>query len=104
LNATGYTFLNMPLGSCTVRNSPSKAGHICSQRSSPCGCAREAGAVYAPYSFYYGPGYLASLHMAAACPNNPLMEQPYFALEAYPFGENALAEKGEVTGVFQGDG
>ena len=59
--------------------------------------AREAGAVYAPHSFYYGPGYLASLHMAAACPNNPLMEQPYFALEAYPFGENALAEKGEVT-------
>lgn len=58
--------------------------------------AKKTGAIYAPHSFYYGPGYLASLHMAATCPEDPLMEQPYFALEAYPFGENGLAKNGVI--------
>ena len=58
--------------------------------------AKESGAIYAPHSFYYGPGYLASLHLAAACPEDPLMEQPYFALEAYPYGDNALVSNGKV--------
>ena len=58
--------------------------------------ADSAGAIYAPHSFYYGPGYLASLHLAAACPQEPLIEHPYFALEAYPYGENALFERGGV--------
>ena len=81
----------------TERGSPIYAGRTTLNDAACVALAREAGAVYAPHSFYYGPGYLASLHMAAASPGNPLMEQPYFALEAYPFGENALAEKGEVT-------
>lgn len=58
--------------------------------------ADEVDAVYAPHSFYYGPGYLASLHLTAACSQEPLIEHPYFSLEAYPYGENALVERGNV--------
>ena len=56
-----------------------------------------ANAEYAPHSFYYGPGYLASLHLAAACPKNPIMEQPYFGLEGFPYGENGQVVDGEVA-------
>ena len=58
--------------------------------------AEEVDALYAPHSFYYGPGYLASLHLAAACPQEPLIEHPYFRLEAYPYGEKALVKRGRV--------
>ena len=58
--------------------------------------AESVGAIYAPHSFYFGPGYLASLHLAAASARNTLIEQPYFGLEAYPYGDNVLVKRGRV--------
>ena len=41
----------------------------------------------APHSPYFGPGFLASLHLLAATPDPFLIEHIYLDLEAYPFGD-----------------
>jgi L-alanine-DL-glutamate epimerase-like enolase superfamily enzyme len=58
--------------------------------------AKEQKAPYVPHCFYYGPGFLASLHMAALWEEEAVVEFPYFGLEAYPFGDNALMKDGMV--------
>lgn len=58
--------------------------------------AKQSGAVYTPHSFYYGPGYLASIHLVAICPHYPLMEHPYYAIEAYPYGDNMMVHEGQI--------
>ena len=58
--------------------------------------AEHAGAIYTPHSFYYGPGFLATLHLVASCSHNPLVEYPFYRLEAYPYGDNSLTENGQV--------
>ena len=58
--------------------------------------AENSGAIYTPHSFYYGPGYLATLHLVASCSHSPLVEHPYYRIEGYPYGADALTENGQV--------
>ncbi len=95
ISALDFRHLREIGGATYLQPSVTKIGGI-SETLKVIDYAKAVGAIYAPHSFYYGPGYLASLHMAAACPEDPLMEQPYFALEAYPYGENALVSNGLV--------
>ena len=44
--------------------------------------ARAAGVEVMPHSPYFGPGFLASLHLAAALPDGALMERFFLDLEA----------------------
>jgi D-galactarolactone cycloisomerase len=40
-----------------------------------------------PHSPYFGPGFLATLHVAAAMPDTPLIERFYMDLAASPYGD-----------------
>jgi len=48
--------------------------------------AEAANVTLVPHSPYFGPGFLASLHLLAAMPEAFLIEHIYLDLEAYPFG------------------
>jgi D-galactarolactone cycloisomerase len=56
-----------------------------------------------PHCAYFGPGYLASLHIGAALPREAPFERLYLELEASPFGDRLAAAKGRVA-VPQGPG
>jgi D-galactarolactone cycloisomerase len=47
-----------------------------------------------PHSPYFGPGFLATLHLAAAMPEAPLIERFYMNLEASPYGDVIDAQDG----------
>jgi L-alanine-DL-glutamate epimerase-like enolase superfamily enzyme len=49
--------------------------------------AEAANVTVVPHSPYFGPGFLASLHLLAAVPEPFLIEHIYLDLEAYPFGD-----------------
>lgn len=65
--------------------------------------AREAGLTVMPHSPYFGPGYLASLHLCAACGGDSLFEYLYVTPEAMLFSPMPLPEGGRVA-VPQGPG
>ena len=52
--------------------------------------ARRSGAKIAPHSPYFGPGLIATIHIAASIPERPTIERFYLDLEASPLG--ALVE------------
>jgi L-alanine-DL-glutamate epimerase-like enolase superfamily enzyme len=54
-------------------------------------------AEYAPHSYYHGPGFIASLHLAAAWPGNIVVEHGYDDLERHPYGDKALVCGGEIS-------
>jgi L-alanine-DL-glutamate epimerase-like enolase superfamily enzyme len=56
-----------------------------------------ANAPYVPHCFYHGPGFLASLHLAAAWQGDGAVEFPYFELEGLPYGDHVLPEDGIVA-------
>ncbi len=56
-----------------------------------------------PHCAYFGPGYLASLHLAATLPHEAPFERLYLELEASPFGA-ALQAKGGKVAVPEGPG
>ncbi len=49
--------------------------------------AENIGQTVVPHSPYFGPGFLASLHIAAAMRDETLIERFYLDLEAYPVGD-----------------
>ncbi|MDP6706547.1 MAG: mandelate racemase/muconate lactonizing enzyme family protein [Alphaproteobacteria bacterium] len=49
--------------------------------------AEAANVTLVPHSPYFGPGFLASLHLLVAMPDPFLIEHIYLDLEAYPFGD-----------------
>jgi D-galactarolactone cycloisomerase len=49
--------------------------------------AQHAGVRVVPHCPYFGPGYIASLHLTAALPAGTPVERLYIHLEASPFGE-----------------
>ena len=57
--------------------------------------AEAAGVSCVPHSPYFGPGFLATLHLLAADPNAFLIEHIYLDLEAYPFGDLNLPSGAE---------
>jgi L-alanine-DL-glutamate epimerase-like enolase superfamily enzyme len=56
-----------------------------------------------PHSPYFGPGFVATLHIAAALPNRPLIEVLWLDMEANPFDPWVRARNGHVA-VPQGPG
>jgi L-alanine-DL-glutamate epimerase-like enolase superfamily enzyme len=59
--------------------------------------AQAASVQYVPHCFYFGPGYLASLHLAAAfAPDGPF-ELFFGDLQASPYHDAAKARNGRVT-------
>jgi L-alanine-DL-glutamate epimerase-like enolase superfamily enzyme len=65
--------------------------------------ARQSGAKVAPHSPYFGPGLVATIHVAASLPEKPTIERFYLDLEASPLG--ALVEApGGFMRVPQGPG
>ena len=56
-----------------------------------------------PHCPYFGPGFLASLHLIAAMPSNPPVEVLWMEMEANPFNPWVQAENGELR-VPQGPG
>ncbi len=65
--------------------------------------ADEAGARLVPHCAYFGPGYLASLHLVASLRHEVPLERLYVELEASPFGPWLQARDGKVL-VPQGPG
>lgn len=57
---------------------------------------RASGAEYVPHCFYFGPGYLASLHLAAALAPDVPFEVFYGKLEASPYHDLVLKQTGRV--------
>jgi L-alanine-DL-glutamate epimerase-like enolase superfamily enzyme len=58
--------------------------------------AREAGVRYVAHCAYFGPGYLASLHLAAAFAPDAAFERLFVDLEASPYHELVEAPGGRV--------
>jgi L-alanine-DL-glutamate epimerase-like enolase superfamily enzyme len=58
--------------------------------------ADEAGARLVPHCAYFGPGFLASLHLVASLRNEVPLERLYVELEASPFGPWLEAKGGKV--------
>lgn len=56
-----------------------------------------------PHCAYFGPGFLASAHLAAALPDRPPLERLFLDLEADLFGEHTHARDGQIH-VPQGPG
>lgn len=56
--------------------------------------ARRSGKQLAPHSPYFGPGLIATQHICASLPEQPLVERFYCELEASPFGEQVNARDG----------
>lgn len=56
-----------------------------------------------PHSPYFGPGFLATLHLAAAMPSNPPIECLWMKMESSLFGEYVVVNKGQLP-VPQGHG
>jgi D-galactarolactone cycloisomerase len=52
---------------------------------------------YVPHCFYFGPGYLASLHLAAAFAPTTAFELFFGDLEASPYHDAVRAKNGKVT-------
>ena len=56
-----------------------------------------------PHSPYFGPGFIATLHLAAAMPSNPPVECLWMDAEARLFGDYVLPKNGQLP-VPQGPG
>jgi L-alanine-DL-glutamate epimerase-like enolase superfamily enzyme len=65
--------------------------------------AREHGVRVVPHCPYFGPGFLASLHLIAAMPERPPVEVLWKRMEANPFDPWTRAEGGRLA-VPQGPG
>ncbi len=65
--------------------------------------ARAHGIAYVPHCFYFGPGFLASLHLAAACAPTHAFEVFFGDLEASPY-HGAVCPQGGRIGVPAGPG
>jgi L-alanine-DL-glutamate epimerase-like enolase superfamily enzyme len=61
------------------------------------------GVAVAPHSPYFGPGFVASVHIAAARVERPLVEVLWLEMEANPFDPWVRAKDGKVK-VPQGPG
>lgn len=65
-------------------------------------CAAQ-GVEVAPHSPYFGPGFIATLHIAAALVERPLVEVLWLEMEGNPFGSWVTAQNGKMQ-VPQGPG
>jgi L-alanine-DL-glutamate epimerase-like enolase superfamily enzyme len=59
--------------------------------------ARERGVRLVPHSPYFGPGLLATLHMAATFEHDTMIEVSLVDLGASPMGEAVLVKNGEIV-------
>jgi D-galactarolactone cycloisomerase len=59
--------------------------------------AREHGVEYVPHCFYFGPGFLASLHLAAAFAPEVAFELFFGDLQASPYHDAVRAQRGRLS-------
>jgi|GEM_PF-1896453 len=59
--------------------------------------ARAAGVKVAQHAPYFGPGYLATLQIQAACPEEELFEYLYIDREAELFADMPVPQRGRVA-------
>jgi L-alanine-DL-glutamate epimerase-like enolase superfamily enzyme len=59
--------------------------------------ARERGVTLVPHSPYYGPGLLATLHMAASFEHETMIEYSYTDLGANPLGDAIAVKNGRIA-------
>jgi D-galactarolactone cycloisomerase len=59
--------------------------------------ARERGVTLVPHSPYFGPGLLATLHMAAAFAHETMIEYSYTDLGANPLGDAIAVKNGRIA-------
>jgi len=85
-----------------LQPSPIKMGGI-SELRKVFALATSHGVTVMPHSFYDGPGFLAGVHVNAACGKDSLVEWRYFDLEAKLYGNAGLPSDGAFT-VPQGPG
>lgn len=64
---------------------------------------RANGIKVAPHSPYFGPGFIATLHIIAALIEQPLVEVLWLEMEGNPFGQSVVPENGQMR-VPQGPG
>ena len=85
---TAYEFRSMFAAGAVTYPQPSvtKVGGITEFRR-VAALAREEGLTLMPHSPYFGPGFLATLHLAACLPEEPLVERFYLQLEASLYGD-----------------
>jgi L-alanine-DL-glutamate epimerase-like enolase superfamily enzyme len=55
------------------------------------------GVAVAPHSPYFGPGFVATLHIAAARMEKPLIEVLWLEMEANPFDPWVRAKNGKLS-------
>jgi D-galactarolactone cycloisomerase len=65
--------------------------------------ARQRGAKLAPHSPYFGPGLIATIHVAASLPERPPIERFFLDLDASPLG-NLVDAPGGFMRVPDGPG
>ena len=59
--------------------------------------ARAHGVEVIPHCPYFGPGFVATLHIAAAMPERPLIEVLWLEMEANPFDPWVRVKDGTVA-------
>ena len=101
---TAYEFKRMfDAGAVTyAQPSVTKVGGI-SQMLKIAALAETAGVKMMPHSPYFGPGFLATLHVAAAMRDDSLIEYFWLSPEALPFGDLTLPDQAHFA-VPQGPG
>lgn len=86
-----------------VQPSPAKMGGVTELRA-VFDAAAARGAAVVPHTFYHGPGLLAAVHVTAALgAPGALIEWRHSALEALPYGDALLPDRGRIR-VPQGPG
>ncbi|TAM58905.1 mandelate racemase/muconate lactonizing enzyme family protein [bacterium] len=85
-----------------VQPSVTKVGGI-SEMQKVLALAEAYNATVVPHCAYFGPGFLATLHLTAVLPAETIFERLYMDLEASPYGQATAAVDGYVA-VPQGPG
>jgi L-alanine-DL-glutamate epimerase-like enolase superfamily enzyme len=76
---------------------PSAVKHGLTAQWDICRHAEQSGATCVPHSPYFGPGYLATLHLLAAKEKEVALERFFCDLGHMPYGKSAPIENGVVT-------
>jgi L-alanine-DL-glutamate epimerase-like enolase superfamily enzyme len=98
-NAVSYADFQAMFDACAVdyaQPSVTKIGGV-SEMMRIAGLARERGVALVPHSPYFGPGLLATLHMAAAFEHESMIEYSFADLGANPLGDAIAVKNGRIA-------
>jgi L-alanine-DL-glutamate epimerase-like enolase superfamily enzyme len=95
-NATGMLEFSRMVAAGIDYVQPSAVKHGLTAQWEICRRAEESGATCVPHSPYFGPGYLATLHVLAAKPKEVALERFFCDLGHVPYGTSVPIENGSV--------